>query len=573
MSEPEQVRPLVDAGFFETAAVGHPVLRARHEAAWLLRLSLVDTGAALNRIGTASLAEHEELDALRQIVLDALSAGRTEAARALAQSLATLDQLDPRSQLELINDFSEAIGSAPLDAGARVELLRSLAPAARRTPPAPHEAAPSAALALSLVAEALFVAGDPDALALADEALASASGSPGLVAVFRFLINPIALVDPGRARAMAEAVDDPMERADSLAAILPLLPEGQRGEVAGELRRIVLERAPEAPPESRPGFLIRYAMALAPGDRPVDDALLARALEEAAQLDPQQQALQIAGCAAAAGSTDPASAVELLQKAVAAARLDHDPLRRSTTLAVLAAEMAGPAPREAASLLKEVAEAAGEFDSVWELAHLLDVALQAARSPYLDAAPLRPVVERLLERIAEGEPRIPGVVGLPEVAQMMEAVDEARAAELYERWLTTAELAADPDGATSAAVALARLGRPNAADALARARDLQLARIDCPALGDFCRRAAGFAPELALEVAARIPDRREQAEALGLACAGLIRRGSLPKAEPPPVIQSLESPVMRSQALMALVDELLGAVDRARPESLWDLSH
>ncbi|HTE17214.1 MAG TPA: hypothetical protein VK689_02405, partial [Armatimonadota bacterium] len=69
------------------------------------------------------------------------------------------------------------------------------------------------------------------------------------------------------------------------------------------------------------------------------------------------------------------------------------------------------------------------------------------------------------------------------------------------------------------------------------------------------------------QLAPRIPDRRERAEATAMAAVGLYARDP---RESLALIRAQERPVDRSSALLALVDSLLHTEDRPQPQRLLE---
>jgi hypothetical protein len=212
-------------------------------------------------------------------------------------------------------------------------------------------------------------------------------------------------------------------------------------------------------------------------------------------------------------------------------------------------------------------EDGAQLEAMWEFAHVMDVVFHPQRSPYLDIAPARVLLEQILSRISDEDPRIPGVLGLPEVSRWMVQIDRDRALEVLNRWLTAAERSGDGDGMTTAALALYGTDPERGTAALNKVRDGLLQRVDCLSMGEFARQVADTAPEVVLTLAPSIPDRRERAEALATSAAALYSRDPERSLS---LIRGLELPSDRSNALMTLVDRLLGTGDRPRPQPLLE---
>src|SRR5207237_713582 len=109
---------------------------------------------------------------------------------------------------------------------------------------------------------------------------------------------------------------------------------------------------------------------------------------------------------------------------------------------------------------------------------------------------------------------------LPEAAQWMAQVDPPGAVEVLRRWFAAAAASQDSEGMTQAGIAMLRAAGSEGAEALRQTYALLVERIDCPSMGDFSRQAAAVEPELVLDLAPRIPDRRERRDALVAAAAG-----------------------------------------------------
>jgi hypothetical protein len=316
-----------------------------------------------------------------------------------------------------------------------------------------------------------------------------------------------------------------------------------------------------------PEAVVRLAGALAEVDPARSEALFKRALESVAGSGGQMQSLQWTGVASALSSSNREWSLQLFRDAEAAALQEEEPVRQVTSLALIANEMAEPFPREAAEVFGRAMEGALDLEAMWELAHVNDVVFRADRSSYLDVSPARPVLERALARLADDDPRIPGVFGLPEVAQSLAQIDRDRAAEVLDRWFQAAQASGDTDGMTQAALTLHRSDPDKGVAALKEVHDLLLRRIDCPSMGEFSRTAADTAPELVLDLAPYIPDRRERADAVAAAAIGLFATDPDRSLE---LIGELERPVDRSSALMRVVDRLLNTGDRAEPQPLME---
>jgi hypothetical protein len=277
--------------------------------------------------------------------------------------------------------------------------------------------------------------------------------------------------------------------------------------------------------------------------------------------------LQWAGVASAVADLDRDWAGRLFHEAVEAVHEDPEPVRRVTAVILIANEMAASHPQEATALFEGALRDALELTALWELAHAAEMVFRTDRSPYLDLQPATALVERLLARLDEDEFRLPGMFGLPEAARLMSQLDPERGADVTRRWLESARAAGDTDGMTGAAVALHALDPTTGTAALEEVATALERRIDCPAMGEFSRQAAALAPELVLRVAAKIPDRRERAEASSAAALHLYEQNPERSLA---LIASLEQSSGRSMALLALADRLLGTADRPLPQPLLE---
>jgi hypothetical protein len=318
-----------------------------------------------------------------------------------------------------------------------------------------------------------------------------------------------------------------------------------------------------------PEALVRFAHGLSAVDTDRARQVFQRALEssESSSSAPQFRSLQMTGVAAAVASFDREWAARIFDGAIAAAQEDEERVKRVTALAVIANEMAESHPQEAPRVFQRAMEEARGLEAVWEYAHVLDIVFRQDRSPYLDVSAARPLVEHVVERLSDEDPRVPGVFGLPEAARLMLQVDPERGVEVLHRWLAASEAAGDSDGMTQAALLMSHADPQAARDALIRAREYVSLRVDCMAIGDFSRAAASAAPELTLELAPQIQDPGQRAAAVSAAVVSLYEREPDRALE---VLRSLERPVDRSSTLLHIADRLLGTGDRPQPQPLLD---
>jgi hypothetical protein len=316
-----------------------------------------------------------------------------------------------------------------------------------------------------------------------------------------------------------------------------------------------------------PEVLVRMGGALAVLDPERAAEFFRRAITGAEASGSQLRSLQWTGVASVLAAVDRDWAMRIFKDAEAAALEEEERVRRVTSLILIANEMAEPFPREAQETFQRAMDEAEELEAMWEYAHMLDVVFHQDRSEFLDVATVRPLLDKVLARLSDDDPRIPGVMGLPEVAQSMMQLDRDEGARVLQRWFEAAQRNGDTDGMTQAALAIQRVSPDRGYAALAEVRDLLLRRIDCPSMGEFSRNAATAAPELVLQIAPHIPDRRERADAVAAAAVGLYPTDPSQSLE---LLHQLERPVDRSSALMRVVDGLIGTGDRPEPQPLLE---
>lgn len=556
---------LLERGLAEAAAIGNPVSRARHRSAWALRLSVLDPDRAAAL--ASELAEDPETVArlLVTIATDRALRGETDLEPLLSRTLEAAAPAEPDVRLRTINSLCEiAIEVAERDRAAALSQLRRLVPAVRGLTVEGAEFQQFRVLGSALVGEALLVLDDPLGRELLAEAELEIEGVPGRDPIVTFLANAVASHDPEHAVALVDSLQDPASRLDARLQVLSAVQDvalRQRLIEGAEADALLVEHyhGPEA--------VVRLAGALAQVDPARSESLFKRALESVAGSGGQMQSLQWTGVASALSSSNREWSLQLFRDAEAAALREEEPVRQVTSLALIANEMAEPFPREAAEVFRCAMEGAMELEAMWELAHVNDVVFRADRSSYLDVSPALPVLERALARLSDDDPRIPGVFGLPEVAQSLAQIDRPRAAEVLDRWFQAAQSSGDTDGMTQAALTLHRNDPERGVAALREVHDLLLRRIDCPSMGEFSRTAADVAPDLVLDLAPHIPDRRERADAIAAAAIGFYATDPDRGLE---LIATLERPVDRSSALMRVVDRLLNTSDRAAPQPLME---
>ena len=569
---------ILQTGPQEAAAIEHPAARARHRAAWALRLSAADPEAAGTLLPELSAEPGNASELALTLATDAVRRFQRSPEPYFAQAVELSRALPADERLRVLNALAEL--TLEHDTRNREEalaLLRTLSPEARSiTIPGTGVQQPRV-LASALVGEALLLLDDPAGLELLEEAEREAEALPARDPLHLFLATALAERQPERAVALVESIAEPIERFEARLQLAERLQPGpeRTALLAGadaDVGLVAHMRGPEA--------LARLGFALSEEDPERARALFQQVLAETghpewsegplADADPhgaQARGLQWAGVASAVTTLDREWAGQLFHQAAEAVRQDPEPVRRVTALVLIANEMASSHPREATEIFEGALRDALELTALWELAHAAEVVFRPDRSPYLDLQSALPLVERLLERLADDELMIPGAFGLPEAAQLMSQLDPERGMAATRRWLEAARAAGDTDGMTMAAVALHRLDGATGHAALEEVASLLERRIDCPAMGEFSRQAAELAPELVLRIAGKIPDRRERAEATAAAALHLF---SHDPERALTLIEQLEQPASRSLALLMLADRLLGTTDRPLPQPLLE---
>lgn len=566
MSEeaPNAAAPLVRQGLEEAAAIPHPLLRARHRSAWIFRLSAVDPEAA------AALDAELEVDPVQRAqLLLTVTADRLHRRESLephfSRTLELSEGLDPDTRLRVLNSLSElAIELADRDRAAGLELLGTLVPAAHAlvVPDAEHQH--FQVLACALLGEGLLVLDDPRGPELLDEAERLAADLPGREPVVVFLAGARARRDPRRALALVETLEESGARLEAGMQVLPSLTEAADRK---QLLEAILPAVRHVAHWQGPETLVMLAQAVAQAEPELSRPLFEEALAGSPGNPPQVRALQSTGVAKAVAAFDRDWSERLFREAAETAGEEDEPVKRVTTLALIANEMAEPFPREAAEIFQRALAESEALTAVWEFAHVLDIVFRPDRSPFLDIKPAQAILERMMGLLSDEDPRVPGVMNVADVAQAMREVDPARATELYWRWFQAAESGDDSDGMTAAAQALSELDPEAGREALRKAHEYLIRRVDCPAMGEFCRRAAAISPDLVLSMAPNIPDARERSDAFTEAAVGLY------KSEPEralELIRGLQRPVDRSSALLRIVDDLLGTPNRPQPQPLLE---
>jgi hypothetical protein len=565
---------LLREGLESAEAIGNPTARARHRVAWAYRAALAAPEIAVALAGEPDFPEPGEL--LVTVAADRARAGEPVEPY-FSQALAWAEGAEPDARLRTLNGLSEiAIEVAETDRSAGGSLLRSLLPLLESLRPTGEPAEPSGCpdcgpspgqhhtLGCALLGEALWMLDDPRGRDLLAEAEAGAANLAAAEPILGFLIGALASRDPGHALTLLSHLSEGPGRTDAALALFGSLPEGPDRDAVYE---IAVQGARQIAHWQGPEHLVSLAQAVAGVDARRGRALFEEALEEARKHPPQMQALQLTGIASAAAPHDRGWAEALFQEALAAAAREEEPVKRATTLTLIANELAEPLPRQAAEVFAGAMAEAEALEAVWELAHLMDVVFRPDRSPFLDVSPAQPLLERMVDLISDEDPRIPGVLGVADVGRAMREINPERALELYWRWFRAAEAAADPDGMGSAALTLHAVDPTAGLEAFVRTQEFLIARKDCPAMGDFSRRAGPLAPELVLELAPHIPDRRERADALVEAAVGLFAQAPEQALE---AVRGFPNPADRSLALLRMFDTETGVNDRPLPDPLLE---
>jgi hypothetical protein len=442
--------------------------------------------------------------------------------------------------------------------------LRPLASIARRLTVPDADFQQFRILASALIGEALLVLDDPEGRELLREAEAESAEAPGRDPIVTFIANALVHREPEHALELLTRLEDPTARLEArLQAAAALQDPDLRARLFDQAEEdaywVEHYRGPEA--------LVRMGSALAELDPRRASEFFRKALAGAESSGAQLKSLQWTGVASVLAPVDREWSLRIFTDAEQAALQEAEPVRGITALILIANEMAEPFPREAQELFGRAMESALSLDATWEFAHLIDVIFHPERSQYLDVRPALPILENVLARLSDDDPRIPGVLGLPEVAQAMMQIDRERGVEVLERWFRAASASGDSDAMTQAGLMIHRFHPERGREALAETRDLLLRRVDCPSMGEFSRQAATATPDLVLTVAPHIPDRRERADAVSAAAVGLYATDPAASLE---MVRKQERPVDRSLALLRIVDRLLETQGRGEPQTLLE---
>ncbi|MFN3651555.1 MAG: hypothetical protein ACK47B_18420 [Armatimonadota bacterium] len=553
---------LLAEGLRSARGVGHPVARARHVAAWAHRISAQEPERAAALLPECGEDAIERAQLLISVMRDRLRRGDSELEPQLGDLLALAREMELDDRLRVHNLLSEAaIEAADEHSEPARQVLHRLLPELE-TLTVPGDLQQPRALAAALLGEALLMLEDEAGLALLDESERLTRELPHADPVLLFLAGAYADRDPARAADLVSGLQDPSQR---LEARLQLAEKAGEGELREQLFQAAEEDAAWVEHYRGPEALVRVGQALTELSPERSREFFRRAVESAERNGPQLRSLQLTGIAGAVAGLDREWSREIFAQSEAAAGEEPELVRRLTALAVCADAMADPFPREASELFDRVLAQAEELDALWEHAHFLDVVLRDDRSPYLDVSGVKALLERVIARLTDEDPRIPGVFGLPDAARLMLQVDPEGSGPVLRRWLEAAEAADDPDGMTGASLTLRRIDEAAGDAALERTLRKVEERVDCLSMGQFAGAIAGTAPRLALQLSPRIQDRRTRAEATALAATHLYPADPDAALE---AIRALERPVDRSLALLRVVDTLLGTSDRPTPEPL-----
>src|SRR5688500_5942695 len=190
-------------------------MRARHDAAWLFRLSAVDPEAAAAR--DAELAEDpfQRAQLLLTATSDRLHLGDSELEPQFSRTIELAAGLEPDSRLRVLNALSEiSIELADREREPAIHLLGKLIPEVRRGGEAPEQQQ-YRVLGCALVGEALLVLDDPRGLELLTQAEAESAELAGSEPVRLFLASAFSRRDPERALRLVQSVPDPGARLEA----------------------------------------------------------------------------------------------------------------------------------------------------------------------------------------------------------------------------------------------------------------------------------------------------------------------------------------------------------------------
>ena len=559
-----EARVVIDAGIAAAREIADEQWRLPHLTSWAYRLSLLDPDAAARLFEESPPTEMERVHAALTVLDDTLRRGRIDLQPRFEATLELLaDMPSSQSRLEVFNALSEtALRVGSVDGATGSALLKLLRPHLERISDDPEDAASCRALAASLLGEAFDCLDDPEGQRLIEEVIDSLDDLPVADSVRSFLAPARLAKAPAESIAMANAIEEPTLRFQTR---LQLLADEQlTADSASELIEGSAQDIPGMCTDQRAEMFVRIAEAAHRYDSDRARELFQYALESADHLDPQFRALSQAAVGAAIAEADADWGAEVLDQAVASAREEEEISKRLVTLVTLAREIARSRPEAAQELFDEALAEADGLNSLWEFAHVTDVIFgsHAEEDELLDTSGAKPLLDRALTMVRDDDPRVPGVFGLGEIAQILDRVDPETARTTYERWVDATREMGDFDAMAQAAAGLHAYHPEKAQAAFVEISEALLKRMDCPGMSDFCRSIALAAPDLALQVAEGIPspgERERMRQELAVFLYGhdeqLSRR----------LISELAEPEKRSQAWLEIADRMLGTQDRPQP--------
>lgn len=558
----EALEALMERGWEEAGEVPDAESRAAHQEAWLLRAAAIDPDRAATWLQAAAGEPGLRARVLVSLATRRVSEGEAHTTADWESALAALQTVpEVGLRLELFNELCEAaIHRASEDPERSLGFIRTLVPLLDELVGEEEELATSRALGLALLGESLAVLEDPEGAQLLERAAVLSEELPARDHVLAFVAQSQAARDPRRARELAATIFDPGARFETRLTLV------QRLDAADPERPMVAEEArgdiQEFEEARRSEGYARLAAALGSDGMEQARPLYQEALDALRGNPPQLRALQMAGIAASAGARDPEWGARLFEEAVRVARSEPERVRRVVALIAVAYQRGHGEPEAAQALIDEALQEGLSLDATWEIAHALEILFDPRGRPELDLTGAQPLLEAALERVGDDELRLPGLLGLPEIARHMLQVNPRRARDLFERWLTNATADEEPEGMLHAALSLYTADREAGRRALAGVASELARRADTFALGQFCWTAGEAAREAASRIALALPPSRERTRALGaVAAAAWVYN----PAEAEEYVALLPDAQERSVARLRIVDRLLGTDDLPRP--------
>lgn len=555
----DALRELLSRGWGDASDVPAPEVRAEHQHAWLLRAALIDPELAVRWLAEVDADASVRARVLSERAARRLAEASPETGPAWSEAVAALRAVPETGlRLELFNDLCEAaIRAAERDPGEALARLRELRPLLDDLEEGDEEAATSRALGLALMGEALAVLDDPEGAPLLERAVSESDALPAREHVLTFAVQSLAGRQPDRARELAARLTDPYSRFEARLNLLR-----RHGSAAADLLPDVRADAALLEESRQPEALARLGAVVGLFDPAAARALYGKAAELLAEMAPQLRALHLAGIATSASAWNEALGSELYEEAVRAVRSEPERVRQVVALAAIAYQVGERQPELAQALLEESFRGALSLEANWEIAHALEILLDARRPAGLDLSGAQPLLEAALARVGEDDLRLPGVLGLPEIGRGMLQVNPRRAAQLFEEWLERAAATGDAEGMVHASLSLFTLDREAGRRALIGAARQLAERADCFSLTQFCWTAGEAAPDATRVIALAIPESRERTRALGALAAVAW---TTDPAEAGLHIALLSDPEERSVARLRIVDRTAGTDDLPRP--------